>query len=215
MQQQLQQHISERTHMLAAITHDLQTPLTRLRLRFETIEDSDLRERCIRDLMEMRSLIEEGLELARSSDTSESFASVELDTLLESVVEDAVEAGHNARIEGHSGATVRMRPLAGRRLISNLVDNAIKYGNTAVVSARRDGDGTIVSVRDRGPGLPVDMLNRVFEPFFRIENSRSRSTGGVGLGLTVAKMLADQNGAALSLRNHPEGGLECLLIWRA
>lgn len=213
MQQQLQQHVSERTQMLAAITHDLQTPLTKLRLRLEWIEDEQLRQRLVDDLNHMKVLIDEGLELARSTDTSERPAPVDLDSLLESVVEDAQDAGGQAELGTRSAAVLELRPLAVRRLVGNLVDNAIKYGGRARVDARREGAQVLVTVRDGGEGLPPELLERVFQPFFRAEGSRSRATGGVGLGLTVARMLAERNGAHLTLCNHPEGGLECRLSW--
>ncbi len=215
MQRQLQQHLSERTHMLAAITHDLQTPLTRMRLRLERVPEEELRQRLVDDLNHMKALIDEGLELARSADTSEPLADVDLDSLLESVVEDAVDAGGDARLAQRCGTVLRLRPLAAQRMVANLVDNAVKYGGGATVSAAREQGRLVVSVRDRGPGLPAEMLSRVFEPFFRVEGSRSRTTGGVGLGLTIARMLAERNGATLQLRNHPDGGLECLLSWPA
>lgn len=213
MQKQLQQHVAERTRMLAAITHDLQTPLTRLRLRMERVEDEALRERLISDLRAMKSLVDEGLELARSADTAEQRVMLDVDSLLESLVEDASDAGHDARFEGGSHAVLRLRPLAARRMFSNLIDNAIQYGGSVVVAAERANGAVIVRIRDRGPGLPEDMLERVFDPFVRLEHSRSRETGGAGLGLTIARMLAEKNGATVTLRNHPEGGVEATVRW--
>lgn len=215
MQKRLQRHLSERTQMLAAITHDLQTPSTRLRLRLENVQDEQLRERLIGDLASMQALIREGLDLARSAESAEQRAPLDLDSLLESVVEDAVESGHDAVLEQGSGAVLMLRPLAMRRLFSNLVDNAVKYGRAAQVSARRDGDAVEVRVRDHGPGLAEDELEAVFTPFLRLETSRSRETGGAGLGLTIARALAEKDGASLILRNHPEGGLEAIVRWDA
>jgi signal transduction histidine kinase len=216
MQRRLQHHVGERTRMLAAITHDLQTPLTRLRLRLERVEDETLRERLIADLGAMKALIDEGLELARSADTSEPRVMLDLDSLLGSLVEDAVDAGGEATFAQGCGAVLPLRPLAARRLFSNLIDNALKYGGSALVTAERaggPGGDLIVRVRDRGPGLPTDMMERVFEPFVRVDDSRSRQSGGVGLGLTIARTLAEKNGARLTLRNHPEGGLEATVRW--
>jgi signal transduction histidine kinase len=214
MQKRLQHHVGERTRMLAAITHDLQTPLTRLRLRLERVEDESLRERLIGDLGAMKALIDEGLELARSADTSEPRVMLDLDSLLESLAEDAVDAGGNATFVQGSGAVLALRPLAARRLFSNLIDNALKYAGSAEVTATRSGADISVIVRDHGPGLPPDMMERVFEPFVRVEDSRSRQSGGVGLGLTIARTLAEKNGARLTLRNHPDGGLEATVWWR-
>jgi signal transduction histidine kinase len=214
MQKRLQQHVGERTRMLAAITHDLQTPLTRLRLRLERVEDEALRERLVADLGAMKALIDEGLELARSAETSEPRMMVDLDSLLGSLVEDAVDAGGAATFEQGCGAVLPLRPLAARRLFANLIDNALEYGGSAAVTATREGADVSVHVRDRGPGLPPDMIERVFEPFVRGDDSRSRQSGGVGLGLTIARTLAEKNGATLTLRNSPDGGLEATVCWR-
>jgi signal transduction histidine kinase len=215
MQARLQSHFAERTQMLAAITHDLQTPLTRLRLRLERVEDEELRERLVADLSAMRDLIDEGLELARSAETAEPSAMLDLDSLLESLVEDALDAGARAEFSAGCGAVLPLRPLAARRMFANLVDNALKHGGSVEVSARRDGDAVTVLVRDHGSGLPEDMLERAFDPFVRLEDSRSRETGGTGLGLTIARMLAQKSGATLTLRNHADGGLEAQVTWPA
>jgi len=213
MQQRLQRHLGERTQMLAAITHDLQTPLTRLRLRLENVADEALRERLVADLAAMQALIREGLELARSAESAEQRVALDLDSLLQSVAEDAVEAGHDVVFEQGCGAVLRLRPLAMHRLFSNLVDNAVKYGHAARIHAgTRDGQ-VEVRIRDRGPGLAADELEAVFTPFLRLETSRSRETGGAGLGLTIARTLAEKNGATLVLRNHPDGGLEAVVAW--
>jgi signal transduction histidine kinase len=211
MQTRLRRSLSERTQMLAAITHDLQTPLTRLRLRLEKVADEDLRARLLGDLGAMQSLVREGLELARSAETTEPFAVVDVDAMLESLVEDAVEVGGRASLAGGCGADVRARPLALRRCLSNLVDNALKYGGDAEVSAVRRQDRIAIVVRDHGPGIPPQALDAVFDPFVRLESSRSRETGGAGLGLAIARALAERCEASLSLANHPAGGLEAVV----
>lgn len=215
MQQRLQRHLAERTQMLAAITHDLQTPLTRLRLRLENVTDEVLRERLIGDLASMQALVREGLELARSAESAEQRAALDLDSLLESIVEDAAESGADVAFEGGSGAVLMLRPLAMHRLFSNLVDNAVMYGQRVRVRASRRDGATIVVVADNGPGLDPDQLEAVFDPFVRLETSRSRETGGSGLGLTIARALAEKDGARLWLRNRPEGGLEAVVEWPA
>lgn len=215
MQTRLQRHLGERTQMLAAITHDLQTPLTRLRLRLENVTDEGLRERLIADLAAMQALIREGLELARSAESAEQPMALDLDSLLESLVEDAVEAGANVLFEHGCGAVLNLRPLAMRRLFSNLIDNGLKYGHAVRVRAERDGMALVVRIRDAGPGLPEDALETVFAPFVRLETSRSRATGGAGLGLTIARTLAEKDGASLHLRNLPGGGLEACVRWDA
>jgi signal transduction histidine kinase/heme exporter protein D len=213
MQARLQSLFAERTQMLAAITHDLQTPLTRLRLRLERVEDEELRERLVADLLAMRALIDEGLELARTAETAEPRVLLDLDSLLESLVEDAVDAGGTAEFMAGCGAVLQLRPLATRRMFANLIDNALKHGGSAAVSAAGANGEVTVLIRDRGPGLPDALLERAFDPFVRAEDSRSRETGGTGLGLTIARTLALQSGATLTLRNHPEGGLEARVVW--
>ncbi len=213
MQRRLQRHLGERTQMLAAITHDLQTPLTRLRLRLENVQDDALRERLVGDLAAMQALIREGLELARSAESAEQRVALDLDSLLESLVEDAAEAGAQASFERGCGAVLMLRPLAMRRLFSNLIDNALKYGHFARVSADLHDGQVMVRVRDGGPGIDEDALETVFDPFVRLETSRSRETGGAGLGLTIARTLADKDGASLLLRNVAEGGLEAVVLW--
>jgi signal transduction histidine kinase len=213
MQAQLQGHLAQRTQMLAAITHDLQTPLTRLRLRLERVEDAELRERLIADMQAMRALIDEGLELARTAETPEAAVMLDVDSVLESLVEDANEAGLDATFTAGCGAVLPLRALATRRVFSNLIDNALSHGGSAEVRAVRDRDSLSVFVRDHGPGMTEEVLARAFEPFFRAEGSRSRETGGTGLGLTIARMLAAKIGATLTLRNHPDGGLEAEVKW--
>lgn len=213
MQRRLQRHLGERTQMLAAITHDLQTPLTRLRLRLENVQDEALRERLIADLAAMQALIREGLELARSAESSERLVALDLDSLLESLVEDMAEVGNDIRFEQGCGAVLMLRPLAMRRLFSNLIDNALKYGRCARVRAELQEGKVVVRVRDAGPGIAEEDLEAVFDPFVRLEASRSRQTGGAGLGLTIARTLAEKDGATLVLRNAAEDGLEAVVEW--
>lgn len=211
MQKRIKGHLAERTHMLAAITHDLQTPITRLRLRLEKVADAELRERLISDLAAMQALIREGLDLARSSESAEQRARLDLDSLLQSLVEDEADAGREVSFTGGCGCDVQVQPGALKRCVSNLMDNAIAYGGSAEVSAERSGKDVVVRVRDHGPGLPEDQLEAVFDPLVRLETSRSRETGGAGLGLTIARTLAEKNGGSLHLRNHPDGGAEAVL----
>ncbi|WP_025916657.1 ATP-binding protein [Herminiimonas sp. CN] len=214
MQGRIRDHIQQRTQMLAAITHDLQTPLTRLRLRLEKVADIELRSKLVDDLSAMQDMVREGLELARSMASAEPMQRLDLDSLLDSVCSDALDAGQPVTLSGHAGKSVLARPNTLRRCLINLIDNAVKYGQSAAVSvAVEAGDaGTIaIRIRDHGPGIAPDQLARVFEPFYRIETSRSRQSGGTGLGLTIARNIAEQHGGSLTLRNHPDGGLEALL----
>ena len=213
MQSRIRQHISQRTHMLAAITHDLQTPLTRMRLRLEKVADPELQERLVGDLSAMQHMVREGLDLARSMDSSEAMQALDLDSLLDSVCADAVDAGQDVVLEGSAALAVMGRPMALRRCLVNLIDNAVKYGRQARVTVQR-GAGTCavrIRIRDAGPGIAPELLGKVFEPFYRIETSRSRESGGTGLGLTIARNIAEQHGATLTLANHEDAGLEVTL----
>lgn len=215
MQSRIRQHIQQRTHMLAAITHDLQTPLTRLRLRLEKVSDQELRDKLIEDLSAMQMMVKEGLDLARSMDSSESLKPLDLDSLLDSVCSDASDAGQDVSLSGLSGATVMARPQSLQRCLNNLIDNAVKYGHHArvsMLSAEVAGKKSVqILIRDGGSGIPVDQQSKVFEPFYRMESSRSRHTGGTGLGLTIAQNIAQQHGGSLQLSNLPEGGLQVQL----
>lgn len=215
MQARIKRQIQHRTHMLAAITHDLQTPLTRLRLRMEKISDPDLRHKLFDDLAAMQDMVREGLDLARSMDSAEAMRLLDIDSLLDSVCADATDAGQDVTLEGHSHAAIMAQPHALRRCLTNLLDNAVKYGHFARMQVTREDDNgqhhIVIRIRDGGSGIPEDQLAIVFEPFFRMETSRSRDTGGTGLGLTIARNIAENHNAALSLRNHPQGGLEVTL----
>jgi len=163
-------------------------------------------------LSAMQSMVREGLSLARSMDSNETMQTVDLDSLLDSVVSDACDAGQNVTLEGTSRMSIRAQPQALLRCVNNLVDNALKYGQFAKVTVRQEADHTAtIRIRDGGVGIPDAELERVFTPFYRLETSRSRESGGTGLGLTIARNICEQHGGTLSLRNHPEGGLEVTL----
>jgi signal transduction histidine kinase len=212
MQARIRQHISQRTQMLAAITHDLQTPLTRLRLRLEKVDDTELQGRLVGDLSAMQGMVKEGLDLARSMDTTETMQALDLDSLLDSVCSDATDAGQRVTLGGQSNMALMGRPIALRRCLVNLIDNAVKYGQYANVKVERMTGAARIRIRDGGPGIAQDQLAKVFEPFYRIETSRSRESGGTGLGLTIARNIAEQHGANVLLANHADGGLEVTLI---
>jgi len=214
MQAKLREHMVERTRILASITHDLQTPLTRLRLRLEKVEDTALRSRLIDDFAGMQILIRQGLDFCRGNLIEEPFALLVLDSLLESVVEDATEGGYPVTLLQRCGYDVEARPNSLQRCLANLIDNALHHGGSAQVSAVMEDGKINVRVRDFGPGIPPEKLEEVFEPFVRLETSQPRA-GGVGLGLTIARALAESSDAKLTLRNHPQGGLEaCLTLDR-
>jgi signal transduction histidine kinase len=212
MQARIRQHIFQRTQMLAAITHDLQTPLTRLRLRLEKVSDHELQHKLIDDLSAMQQMVKEGLDLARSMDTTETMQALDLDALLDSVCCDAADSGQQVELKGRASMALMGRPLAIRRCLVNLIDNAVKYGQYAQVTVERMVGASRIRIRDGGPGIAQDQMARVFEPFYRIETSRSRESGGTGLGLTIARNIAEQHGASVMLSNHADGGLEVTLI---
>ncbi len=207
MQAQIRSFIRERTQMLAAITHDLQTPLTRLRLRLEKVADQELRARLVDDLSAMEGMIRDGLDLARSMSSREATQRMDFDSIIDSVCADAVEAGQDVTVAGLTGAFVATRPNAMRRCLTNLIDNAVNYGGYARISVAADEAKVVVELQDGGPGIPEDRLESVFDAFFRLEGSRSRDTGGTGIGLTIARNIALQHGGTLRLRNDADGGL--------
>jgi signal transduction histidine kinase len=212
MQGRIQAHLAERTQILAAISHDLQTPLTRLRLRTELIDDAALRDKLLADLDALQALAREGIAYARSAHgAAEATRSVDLHALLDSLVCDYTDAGRPVTLEGAQGLMLDTRPQALKRLITNLVDNALKFAGNAQVAAGRDEHGFVIAVRDDGPGIAAEELQAVMQPFYRVENSRSRETGGTGLGLAIALQLAQALGGQLVLRNREEGGLEARL----
>jgi signal transduction histidine kinase len=213
MQAKLRDHVVERTRILASITHDLQTPLTRLRLRIEKVSDPALRSRLIDDLGGMLAMIRQGLDYHRGNESEEPFVRMALDSLLDSVVQDAADSGRPAELVKRSGYDIEGKPQALQRCLVNLLDNALKYGGAAQVSATVEGDAVRVRIRDFGPGIPEDQLESVFQPFVRLETTRP-SRGGVGLGLTIARGLAQKSEAELVLANHPQGGLEASLVLR-
>ncbi|HBI19658.1 MULTISPECIES: ATP-binding protein [unclassified Brevundimonas] len=214
MQMRLKAALSDRTRMLAAITHDLQTPLTRMRLRLDKVTDAELRARLLADFAATQVLIREGLDLAREVEASEPTGQVDLPSLVSALVEDMADAGLPVRVIETCAAVAPTRPQALRRALGNLIDNAVQHGGAADVALIRDPSGDIaITVRDHGPGVPEDQLNAVLEPFHRLDASRSRDSGGAGLGLTIAQRMAARSGARLTLSNHPDGGLEARLVF--
>lgn len=211
MQDQVRKAMAERTQILAAVTHDLKTPLTRMRLRLEACTDPLLREKFGADLDAMQGLVNEGLELARSIDASEKNARLDIGALLAAIADDAADAGQAVTYAGPTGILADCRPNGLRRAIENLVDNALKYGNGAEIRLDETPEALHLRVLDRGPGIPDDKLDEVLHPFFRLEASRSRASGGTGLGLTIASNLVSAQGGTLTLRNRPEGGLEACI----
>ncbi|MGC1817470.1 MAG: ATP-binding protein [Casimicrobiaceae bacterium] len=216
MQARLIQFIDERTRLLTAMSHDLKTPLTRMRLRTELLDDPELRDRYEKDLVEMESMVNETLEFMRGLANREPPQPVDVMALLESLRADNEAMGRTVTIDGRVTKPLLGEPQLLRRCVSNLVDNAVNYGGGAEIHVDDDSSGLTFRVRDHGPGIPDSETEKVFEPFYRLEGSRSRETGGTGLGLSIARSIARGHGGDVRLRNHESGGLEAIvsLPWR-
>lgn len=208
MQMRLQRFVQDRTQMLAAISHDLKTPITRLRLRAELIEGDALREKVLADLSEMEAMIASTLSFARDDGTNEATTALDLGALLESLCEDLSPEGQLVKYDGPLSLKVMAKPLALKRALSNLIDNGLKYGERVEVGLKCQDQGLEIVVRDHGPGIAEAELENVFKPFYRLEASRNRQTGGTGLGLSIVRACIQAQGGNISLRNHPDGGLE-------
>ncbi len=201
--------IEERDRMLSALRHDLRTPLTRLKLWAEESEPATVRAKLLENSDQIQNMVAQSIEVAGSLSTSEKQVQMDIAAFVESVVDDYAEEGHPVRFAGDdlTGFTVRTRPTCLRRCLSNLIENALKYAGPTEVALLRDKKELTIEMCDHGPGIPDDKLEKVLEPWFRLENSRNRETGGSGLGLTIAANMAGLSGARLCLRNRPEGGL--------
>ncbi|WP_010489044.1 ATP-binding protein [Pseudomonas sp. S9] len=209
MQARIAAYLKERMHLLAAISHDLQTPITRMKLRAEFMHDSSEREKLCNDLGEMEHLVREGVAYARSvHGATEESRRIDLDSFLDSLVFDYQDMGKSVALNGKCGVVINTRPQALRRVVVNLTDNALKFAGAAELWVGKDTHGGLsIKVMDRGPGISEQELERVMQPFYRVENSRNRSTGGTGLGLAIAQQLAMALGGQLILSNREGGGL--------
>ena len=181
MQERLHRYLDSRTHVLAAMSHDLRTPLTRLKLRVEALDDAAQRERFGADLDEMIAMVTSALNLFKGLDDDEPLQDVPLRALLEELQREFAELGGEVEIAGAVDAAANAKPKALKRCLTNLVSNAVKYGGRATIAVE-DGADLVLRVLDEGPGIPEDSLDQVFEPFFRLESSRNSATGGTGLG---------------------------------
>ena len=212
MQDRLQRYLDSRTRVLAAMSHDLKTPLTRLRLQVETtLDDSAIQARFGKELDEMESMVRSSLALFRGLDDDETLAQIDINALVGTLRSEFTEMGADVTVEGQALQPFMGKPQALRRCLTNLVANAVKFGTRAKIVVE-DGTALIIRVRDEGPGIPQDELERVFEPFYRVESSRNRDTGGTGLGLSIARDVAQAHGGSLVARNLPGVGLEALLV---
>tara|TARA_R110000868_G_scaffold92493_2_gene256696 strand:- start:3353 stop:4834 length:1482 start_codon:yes stop_codon:yes gene_type:complete len=209
MQDRLTRFVKDRTQMLAAISHDLRTPITSLRLRAELLDDETAKANIVRTLDDMQSMTESVLAFARDDADSEPISQIDLLALLEECA--AIYKAQGAEIDFDINATssplLRGRPLALKRAISNLMENAILYGDRANISVASADQTVSFEIRDHGPGIPPERMEEMFKPFSRIETSRNRETGGTGLGLSIARSIIHRHGGEISLQNADEGGL--------
>jgi len=218
MQRRIDSHLKERLQILAAISHDLQTPITRMRLRADLLDEAELRERLHGDLDAMQKLVADGIAYARDGQgVTESPRRIDLDALLDSLVDDYVGSGKTVVLCGALCEPIVTRPNTLRRIMSNLIDNALKFAYHVEVRVERTplrgaAQGVAIEVLDRGPGIPEEELESVLKPFYRLEHSRNRDTGGSGLGLAIVQQLSHALGGAFALSNREGGGL-CARVW--
>ncbi len=212
MQARLRNLIENRTRLLAAISHDLRTPLTLLRLRAETVENKEERDKMLSTIAEMDSLVGITLQFARDDGASEPREQVDLTSLVHSVIEEMTEAGLPVRMQPATPVLYRCHPAALKRAVRNLLDNAVKYGKTGSAGIHLGPRGVEIDIDDEGPGIPEAELTRVLEPFYRLDESRNRETGGVGLGLAITHSIVQGHGGKLTLRNRPGGGLRASIV---
>lgn len=205
MQERLTRFVDDRTRMLAAIGHDLRTPLTTLRLRAEFVADEELREKLLASISEIQSMCEGTLAFVRERGMTEQTRAVDLAALTESLCDDLVELGQNVTFVEAPKITYHCRPDKLRRAIRNLVENAVRYGGCARVEIKRTAETVLITVEDDGPGIPLAVQEQVFAPFFRLEHSRNRETGGMGLGLAIARTIARHHGGDVQLENTGHG----------
>ncbi|PSH61631.1 sensor histidine kinase [Phyllobacterium sophorae] len=205
MQSRLHRFVDDRTRMLAAMGHDLRTPLTSLRLRAEFVTDPDVQQRMLATIDEMQTMTEAALAFAREEATVENTRAMNISALVESICDDLAELGQDVTFLEGEKIVYRCRPDALRRAFRNLIENAVRYGDRARVSVRKRQGGIDVIIEDDGPGIPEAAFEEVFAPFFRLEQSRNRETGGVGLGLSIARAIIHHHGGEIKLVNRSNG----------
>lgn len=211
MQDRLTRFVTERTRMLAALSHDLRSPLTAMRLRVELLDEDEDSIRLKALVAEMQAMVEATLDFARGAAVHEAAVQVDLAAVLADLVRDAAAGEGHATLAAAQPVLAAVHLTTLKRALRNLIDNAIRYGDVARVTLTGQPGLAIITIADDGPGLPEDQLAAVFEPFVRLEASRSRDTGGVGLGLAIARTALQAHGGDVTLRNRPEGGLEAVV----
>ena len=206
MRERIERYMADRERLFVSISHDLRTPITRLKLRSELLDDEALRNEFTEDLDELDMMVKDALQSVKDSAIHEDEADVRIDALVQRLVRGARLAGHEV-LAPASGLSVRAKPLALKRALGNLLDNALHYGERVQIHARASDGAIEIEVRDHGPGVPEEALASLFEPRVRLEHGRQRNDAGLGLGLGIARGIVQALGGELTLRNHPEGGL--------
>ncbi|MGF1908173.1 ATP-binding protein [Vibrio kasasachensis] len=207
MQQRIQRYIADRDLLFSSISHDLKTPITRLRLRTELLEDEPKRDKFNKDLDDLELLVKGALQCVRDTDLHENSADIDLNALLYSLVEPHNQSSRRVEIESSAVLSIVAKPLAIKRVFSNLIDNALKYGDRALVVAKQVDQGVLVSISDWGPGIPKQQLDAVFDPYYRLANDKE----GHGLGLGICRNIVNGHGGDLTLSNREQGGLQVMI----
>lgn len=210
MQQRIREQVQQRARMLGAVSHDLRTPLSRLKLRLENINDDKLQSQMRQDLNDMIAMLDATLTYLHEQRTSEALQLMDVQALVESLCENAQDQGADAQVSGHC-APMQVQPMALRSCINNLMDNALRYAGQARIELLDQREQLLIRVIDHGPGIAEDKREAVFEPFYRLEGSRNRNSGGVGLGMTIAREAAQRLGGQLNLEETPGGGLTAVI----
>ena len=207
MQQRLKSYIEDKAQILAAVSHDLKTPLTRMRLRADLLENEQLRDKTLKDLDDMEKMVTATLEFMRGSESKEKSQNIDLMALLESIQEDFHDSGNQVELSGTLNSPYTGKPLLLKRCFNNLIDNGIRYGEKVHIKVKDENNQITIQICDNGSGIPDELHQKVFDPFFRLEGSRAHHTGGTGLGLGIARNIARAHGGDISLSNQETRGL--------
>ena len=213
MRERIDHYLEERVQILAAISHDLQTPITRMKLRAEMADESIEKDKLIRDLGEIERLVQDGIAYARSAHGNvEKVSRIDIASFIESMVYDYQDTGKAVAVIDGVAGNVQTRPHALRRILTNFIDNALKFAGSAEIMMERRGEAVAITVMDHGPGIPDSELDAAMQPFYRLEQSRNRETGGAGLGLAIAQQLATAIGGSIRIYNRESGGLAAEVV---
>jgi signal transduction histidine kinase len=211
MQDRLRRYLDSRTRVVAAMSHDLRTPITRMLLRVEAVSDPIVQTKLTQDLEEMQLMVQGALDMLQGLQSNEPIRPINVDALLVALRDDYQDLGFPVTLSGTMREPLAARPQAWRRLLTNLLDNCRKFASKAALEVEEQSQNVVFRVKDDGPGIPDELLERVLEPYYRVEGSRSKATGGIGLGLSIARDIAQAHGGELHLKNLAGGGLEAIV----